>query len=186
MPQERDHFVTNSHHIFHEFSMWFFMHFWSDFRLHVFEIRQFCWAVKLWKSSKNHGVLCKNKVSRFYVQWAARFQKHDFWAICWLKIARILAWFSEWIFDGKKQKNNQILGQKSSKIHEKLETTKMEVKNEPRERFLSNFGAFWVPLGIQERPKIVKKGVQEGMQKTVKKKRVGNQRNAMWKDNVSI
>ena len=28
---------------------------------------------------------------------------------------------------------------------------------------------FWVPVGAQERPKAVKKGVQEGTQKTVKK-----------------
>ena len=57
-------------------------------------------------------------------------------------------------------------------------SSKMEVKNEPRERFLTNFGLFLAPLGAQERPKVVKKGVQAGMQKTVKIQRVGNQRNS--------
>ena len=92
-----------------------------------------------------------------------------------LKLQEILHDFLNGFSMQKNMKNHQKLSQKLQKICEKLETTKMEVKNEPRERFLSNFGSFWVPLGAQERPKVVKKGVQEGMQKTVKIQRGGNQ-----------
>ena len=41
-------------------------------------------------------------------------------------------------------------------------------------RFLMDFGYFWGSGGAQERPKVVKKGVQEGTQKTMKNTRVGN------------
>ena len=66
--------------------------------------------------------------------------------------------------------------QKTMKMHEKL------IKNHTRKptfekrgsevRFLTDFGYFWGSRGAQERPKVVKKGVQEDTQQTMKNTRV--------------
>ena len=80
--------------------------------------------------------------------------------------------------------------QKNMKIHEELmknHTRKPTFEKRGSEvRFLMDSGFFGGSRGAQERPKVVKKGVQEGTQKTMKNTRVGTHRKAIWKDNVSI
>ena len=68
------------------------------------------------------------------------------------------------------------------KIHEKsmkIDTRKPTFEKRGSEvRFLMDFGYFWESVGVPKLPKVVKKGVQEGTQKTVKKTRVGPHRNS--------
>ena len=64
------------------------------------------------------------------------------------------------------------------KIHEKsvkIDTRKPTFEKRGSEvRFLMDFGYFWGSVGGPKLTKVVKKGVQEGTQKTVKNARVGN------------
>ena len=84
----------------------------------------------------------------------------------------------------------KIRCKKNMKIHEesmKIDTRKPTFEKRGSEvRFLMDFGYFWGSMGAQERPKVVKKGVQEGTQKTLKNTRVGNHPDSRWKDNVSF
>ena len=70
--------------------------------------------------------------------------------------------------------------QKNMKIHEKsmkIDTRKPTFEKRGSEvRFFMDFGYFWGSVGSPKWPEVIKKGVQEGTQKTVKKTRVGPQR----------
>ena len=67
--------------------------------------------------------------------------------------------------------------QKNMKIHEKsmkIDTRKPTFEKRGSEvRFLMDLGYFWRSVGCPKWPKVIKKGVQEGTQKTVKKRGSG-------------
>ena len=69
---------------------------------------------------------------------------------------------------------------KNMEIHEKsmkIDTRKPTFEKRGSEvRFLMDFGYFWSSREAQERPQVVKKGVQEGTQKTMKNTRVATHR----------
>ena len=80
--------------------------------------------------------------------------------------------------------------QKNMKIHEKsmkIDTRKPTFEKRGSEvRFLMDLGYFWGSGGNPKLPKVVKKGVQEGTQKTEKKRGSHPSCKARWKGNVSI
>ena len=84
-----------------------------------------------------------------------------------------------WKFDAK----NMRIHKKSMKIDTRKPTFE---KRGSEVRFLIDLGYFWGPVGGPKSPEVVKKGIQGGTQKTVKKTRVANQRKSSWKGNVSI
>ena len=84
-----------------------------------------------------------------------------------------------WKFDAKKHGN-------SWKIHENWHPKADLRKKRLRIEISDGFGLLLGSEGVPKWPEVVKKGVQEGTQKTVKKTRVGNQRKASGKGNVSI
>ena len=86
-------------------------------------------------------------------------------------------------FPWKCDAKNMKIHKKSMKINNRKPTFE---KRGSEVRFLMDFGYFWGAVGSPKWPKVVKKGVQEGTQKTVKKRGSRNSRKPKWKGNVSI
>ena len=84
-----------------------------------------------------------------------------------------------WKFDAKKHENSW----KSMKINTRKPTFE---KRGSEVRFLIDLGYFWGSVGGPKWPQVGKKGVQEGTQKTMKKRGSGISSKTSWKGNVSI
>ena len=84
-----------------------------------------------------------------------------------------------WKFDAKKHEN---LWKINENWHPKADLRKKRLRSE----IFDGFGLLLWVRGDPKSPEVVRKGVQEGTQRTVKNTRVGNHRKSSWKGNVSI